>query len=57
MKKKVYLARDTRLGRTVTLLQQALDFATESGMGKVQRDCERLLATMSYASVGVAPLT
>ena len=47
MKKKVYLARDTRLGRTVTLLQQALDFATESGMGKVQRDSERLLATMS----------
>jgi tetratricopeptide (TPR) repeat protein len=33
--------------RAIALLQQAHDFAKESGMGKVQRDSERLLATLA----------
>jgi len=33
--------------RAVALLTEALDFAKESGMGKVERDSERLLITVS----------
>jgi class 3 adenylate cyclase/tetratricopeptide (TPR) repeat protein len=33
--------------RAITLLRQAHDFAKESGMGKVERDSERLLASLA----------
>ena len=33
--------------RAVALLREALSFASEAGMGKVQRDAERLLAEAS----------
>jgi hypothetical protein len=32
--------------RAVALLQQAHDFAKESGMGKVERDSEQLLGSL-----------
>ncbi len=32
--------------RAIALLQQAHDFAKESGMGKVERDSRRLLANI-----------
>jgi tetratricopeptide (TPR) repeat protein len=44
------LIRRDRAGdreRAVVLLQQAHDFAKESGMGKVERDSERLLASLA----------
>jgi hypothetical protein len=43
------LVRRNRPGdrdRALTLLRQAYDFAKESGMGKIERDSERLLATL-----------
>jgi hypothetical protein len=44
-------AADARGTATATaptaLLQQAHDFAKESGMGRIERDSERLLATLN----------
>jgi hypothetical protein len=44
------LLRRNRAGdrdRATALLQQAHDFAKESGMGRIERDSERLLATLN----------